>query len=225
MKIFKILFLVLLMSPILSMAQKNELMLGLSIGTNIPMGDFASKEYTIEDGAFKPKGQFAKIGTAIDFSASYRLGYYLGFAGRITGGINGVDTKTYSEALNKELSETDHQLSVASKGWGNAGAFFGAYFVIPTDQFYFDLRIMAGYLNLFSPELTYFVENLENKKEELFTREKYNAGAFAYDIGIGIKYNFSGNKFLLLNGPRYWICFLIFRSSTKRIKESIFNIK
>ena len=204
MRNIRLIIIVLFTLPLVTMAQKNELLLGLSAGINIPMGDFASTDYHFdEDGSFVPDGQFAKLGSAFDFSANYRLGYFLGFAGRIMGGTNRVNNEAYSTALN---SNEEYNISVASKGWGNAGAFLGAYFVVPTQLFYFDMRIMGGYINLFSPELTYFVEKIDAETkaaksvEEFYTREKYSAGAFAYNIGLGIKYNFSSNKFLLLSG-------------------------
>ncbi len=204
MKNIRLIILILITVPLVTLAQKNELLLGLSAGINIPTGEFASTNYHFdENDAFIPEGQFAKLGSAFDFSANYRLGYFLGFSGRIMGGTNKIDNEAYSIALN---SLEDYNISVASKGWGNAGAFLGAYFVIPTQFFYFDMRIMGGYINLFSPELTYFVETIVSETkatksvEEFYTREKYNAGAFAYNIGLGVKYNFSSNKFLLLSG-------------------------
>jgi len=187
--------------PILSIAQKDELLLGLSIGVNLPLGDFANTEYTI-DGLQEPdtKGQFAKTGLAFDFSASYRLGYYVGFAGRLMGGTNKTDNSKYTDAIDEVLEGEGLQSTVSSKGWGNAGLLVGAYFVIPINDLYIDARIMGGYLNLFSPEIRYYIYEKEVDESELFVREKYSAGGFAYDFGLGLKYKFGGNKFLLLNG-------------------------
>ena len=51
----------------------------------------------------------------------------------------------------------------------------------------------------FPPEIRYYVTKIETQEEELLIREKYNAGGFAYDIGLGVKYMFTSNKFILLN--------------------------
>lgn len=187
--------------PIISFAQKDELLLGLSIGVNQPLGDFASTEYTI-DGLQEPdtKGQFAKTGLAFDFSASYRLGYYVGFAGRIMGGTNKTDNSAYTDAIDEVLEGEGLQSTVSSKGWGNAGVLVGAYFVLPINDLYIDARIMGGYLNLFSPEIRYYLYETEVDAADLYIREKYSAGGFVYDFGLGLKYKFGGNKFLLLNG-------------------------
>lgn len=187
--------------PLLGYSQKDELMLGLSIGLSHPLGEFASNDYSIdENGNFQSDGQFATQGLAFDFSANYRLGYYFGFAGRILGGTNKVDTETYTNAINKELASENLESTISSKGWGNGGAFLGAYLVVPLNKLYIDARIMAGYLNLFSPEIRYYIYTDDIDNSELFVREKYNAGGFSYDVGIGMKYKFSSNKFLLING-------------------------
>jgi len=202
MKFLKRLVIFLFFIPIVTSAQKNELMLSLSAGISSPLGDFTSTEYVIDDdGNINNSGQFAKLGGAFDFSLDYRLGYYLGFAGRIMGGTNGVDTKAYSDALNSILKDNSNlEATVASKGWGNVGFLAGAYFVIPSNQFYFDLRIMAGYIDLFSPSIRYYITDTETEEEALYVSEKYSAGGFAYDLGIGVKYMFSSNKFISLNG-------------------------
>jgi len=200
MNYIKAIILFILISPLFAQAQKNELLLGLSAGINYPMGQFASTDYTItEENTIESQGQFAKLGAAFDFSANYRMGYYLGFAGRIMGGTNKVNTDKYSEALNIILNEEGFNVTTASKGWGNMGLFVGGYFVIPVYDFYFDMRIMGGFADLFSPEIRYYISDMETEEEELFISEKYSAGGFAYDIGLGVKYKFSSNKFILLN--------------------------
>lgn len=200
MKYIKLITLLILSIPMLVSAQKNELFLGLSAGISLPIGNFASSEYTItEDQNLESTGQFAKLGTAFDLSANYRLGYYLGFSGRVMGGTNKVNTSEYSKALNSVLNEDGFEVTTASKGWGNFGLFAGGYFVIPINDFYVDMRVMGGFINLFSPEIRYFFSEIETQEEELFIKEKYNAAAFSYNVGIGIKYKFSSNKFILFN--------------------------
>ena len=200
MNYLKAIILLILISPFFAQAQKNELLLGLSAGINYPLGQFSSTDYIItEDNSIESQGQFAKLGAAFDFSANYRLGYYLGFAGRVMGGTNKVNTDEYSKALNSILNENGFEVVTASKGWGNFGFLAGGYFVIPVYDFYFDLRILGGYATLFSPEIRYYVSDIETENEELFISEKYNAGGFAYNIGLGVKYKFSSNKFILLN--------------------------
>jgi len=196
----KLLVLLLFVIPTLSYSQKNELLLGLSAGINMPLGDFASSEYVItEDQEINSTGQFAVLGTAFDFSANYRLGYYLGFAGRLMGGTNKTDNTEYAIALNTILNESGYETTVASKGWGNIGLMAGGYFVIPIYDLYIDMRLMGGFVNLFSPEIRYYISDIETKEEALFVKEKYNAAAFAYNIGLGLKYKFSSNKFILFN--------------------------
>ncbi|NPD48049.1 MULTISPECIES: outer membrane beta-barrel protein [unclassified Lentimicrobium] len=201
----KLIILIIAILPLLSFSQKNELMLGLSIGMSSPLGDFASNEYIIdENNELISQGQFAKTGLAFDFSASYRLGYYAGFAGRIIGGTNKTDNGTYSDAMTEILQKDEANLSVlaSSKGWGNGGLMAGAYFVLPIQDLYIDARIMAGYMVLFAPQIRYYIYETEEDlgNDEAFVRQKYSAGGFAYDIGLGIKYKFGGNKFLQLNG-------------------------
>ena len=186
--------------PLLSFGQKNELLLGLSAGINYPLGDFASTEYVItEDQEINNTGQFALLGTAFDFSANYRLGYYLGFAGRLMGGTNKVNNTEYAKALNTILNENGFETTVASKGWGNIGLLAGGYFVIPIYDLYIDMRLMGGFVNLFSPEIRYYLSDMETNEENLLIKEKYNAAAFAYNVGLGLKYKFSSNKFILFN--------------------------
>ncbi len=197
----RIIVFIIALLPILSFAQKNELLLGLSIGMNQPLGDFTNNEvYLNDDGELVTDGQFAKTGLAFDISADYRMGYYFGFAGRLLGGTNKIDVKTYTEAVNEGLEAEGLESTISSKGWGNGGIYLGAYFVIPIQDLYIDFRVMGGYMNLFSPEIRYYIYETNVDESELFIREKYNAGGFSYDIGMGLKYKFGGNKILLLNG-------------------------
>jgi len=200
MKYSTLLLLLTLLASVVVKAQKNELLVGLSAGISLPIGEFASSEYTInKDHNFENTGQFAELGTAFDVSANYRLGYYLGFAGRVMGGTNKVNTSEYSKALNSVINENGYEVTTASKGWGNFGLFAGGYFVVPIYDLYIDMRIMGGFINLFSPEIRYYFTDLETQDEELFVKEKYNAATFAYNFGIGLKYKFSSNKFILFN--------------------------
>jgi hypothetical protein len=197
----KIIIIIIAILPLLSLAQKNELLLGLSIGMNQPLGEFTNNEVYLNDaGELVTEGQFAKTGLAFDLSVDYRMGYYLGFAGRIMGGTNKIDVKTYTDVINQGLEPEGLESTISSKGWGNGGIYFGAYFVIPIQNLYIDFRAMGGYMNLFSPEIRYYVYETNVDDSELFIREKYNAGGFSYDFGLGLKYKFGGNKFLLLNG-------------------------
>lgn len=197
----RILIILIALLPIISFAQKDELILGLSIGMSQPIGEFADNNVFINDeGELVTEGQFAKTGLAFDFSANYRLGYYLGFAGRVLGGSNKLDVKGYTDVINEGLEPSGFESTISSKGWGNVGAYVGGYFVIPIYDLYIDVRAMAGYMNLFSPEIRYYVYETNVDDSELFIREKYNAGGFSYDFGLGMKYKFGGNKFLLLNG-------------------------
>jgi len=196
----KVLFILIMLLPILSFGQKNELMLGLTIGGGVPMGDFANNEINIsDDGYIETNGQFAKSGLAFDFSASYRLGYYFGFAGRILGGTNKVDLSGYNDIIDQQLGDSDNDLIVSSKGWGNGGAYLGAYLVVPVNNLYIDARIMAGYLRLFSPQYNFLLYE-DGQLSQEYVQEKYSAGSFSYDMGLGLKYKFADNKFLLLNG-------------------------
>lgn len=196
----KIILIFILTLPILTIAQKNELMLGLSIGGSVPMGDFANNEISLSDeGYIVTNGQFAKTGLAFDFSASYRLGYYFGFAGRILGGTNKIDLSGYNDLIDQQLGNSDNDLIVSSKGWGNGGVYLGAYLIIPVNQLYIDARIMAGYLSLFSPQYNYLLYE-DGELTQEYVQEKYSAGSFSYDMGLGLKYKFADNKFLLLNG-------------------------
>lgn len=204
----KLAILLIALLPIIAFSQKNELMVGVSIGMGYPLGDFASNEYTINETSqeFTPEGQFAKNGLAFDISANYRLGYYAGFAGRLIGGTNKTDNGTYSDAMTDILqsNEPDFSVLASSKGWGNGGLMAGAYFVLPINDVYIDVRAMAGYMVLFAPQIRYYIYETEKVDElgnsEAFVRQNYSAGGFAYDFGFGIKYKFGGNKFLQLNG-------------------------
>jgi len=195
-----IFYILIILLPLLSFGQKNELMLGLSIGGSIPLGDFANNKISLSDeGNIETEGEFAQTGLAFDFSADYRLGYYFGFAGRILGGTNKVDLSELNDIIDQQLEGSNNNLIVSSKGWGNGGVYLGAYFVVPINKVYIDARIMAGYLRLFSPQYNYLLYENEELTQQ-YIQEKYSAGGFSYDMGLGIKYKFADNKFLLLNG-------------------------
>lgn len=196
----KIILMIVVLLPIFTFAQKDELLLGLSIGMSSPLGDFANNEIMVtDDGYLETNGQFAKTGLAFDFSANYRLGYNIGFAGRILGGTNKIELDEYNNIIDEQLENSNSNLIVSSKGWGSVGGYAGAYLVVPINNLYIDARIMAGYMNLFSPQFNYLLY-VDGDLTQEYIQEKYSAGGFSYDMGIGLKYKFSGNQFLLLNG-------------------------
>ena len=169
--------------------------ISLSAGPSFPTGDFGSKD--VNNNA----AGFATTGAIFDLTFAQKFGKNLGMTLMLRGQANGVDT---DPLVNELIAEApDASWSAEAETWGIGGFLGGLYGSFPmgaSGKVTFDTRAMIGYLNATSPQITLYGD-FQGTTFWVNT-ESASAGAFAYLLGAGFRFNL-GNHFCLLTNLDY----------------------
>jgi len=164
--------------------------IGLSLGSSTPMGDFASNNPNNNNSGY------AKGGAIFDISFGYKLGKYLGVAALLRGQANPTD----AQAIADQIANANPGVStvVSSKSWGVGGLMVGGYASVPISAKYsFEPRVLIGFLNATSPDITVTVSSGGNSA--WIKEASASASAFSYLLGIGVKHDVGKRICLLAN--------------------------
>ncbi len=169
--------------------------IALSAGPSFPTGDFGSKDVNNESAGL------ANTGAIFDLTFAQKFGKTFGMTLMLRGQVNGVDTDPLVNELKVAVPEATW--SAEADTWGIGGFMAGLYGSFPLDpsgKVTFDTRAMIGFIDATSPQITIYGDYLGT----LFwvNTESAHAGAFAYLIGAGFRFNL-GNHFCILTNVDY----------------------
>lgn len=167
----------------------------VSAGPSFPNGDFGSKDVN------NSAAGFATTGAIFDLTFAQKFGKTIGMTLMLRGQANGVDTDPLVNELIVEAP--DASWSAEADTWGIGGFLGGLYGSIPmgaSGKVTFDTRAMIGYLNATSPQITLYGD-FQGTTFWVNT-ESASAGAFAYLLGAGFRFNL-GNHFCILTNLDY----------------------
>ena len=167
----------------------------VSAGPSFPNGDFGSKDVNNESAGL------ANTGAIFDLTFAQKFGKTFGMTLMLRGQVNGVDTDPLVNELKVAVPEATW--SAEADTWGIGGFMAGLYGSFPLDpsgKVTFDTRAMIGFIDATSPQITIYGDYLGT----LFwvNTESAHAGAFAYLIGAGFRFNL-GNHFCILTNVDY----------------------
>lgn len=159
--------------------------IGLGLGPSFALGDFASVDGNNDNAGF------AAGGLLVDLSFGYKLGERFGVAGLIRSQANTLD----ADALARAAVAPGYMLTVQTGSYGLGGFFLGGYgsFEI-NEKLSFETRALIGYAVTQAPSSDFRYSNLSNGQTILLKQGTASAGAFAYNVGIGIRRNL-GKRF------------------------------
>lgn len=197
------LFLILLSVYSVGKSQDKKGYIGISFGTSIPTGDFASKDIDNEAAGF------ATYGASFEISLAHKVGNSnFGFCALLRGQFNPTD----ANALVQELA-TQHPNAIwhiESDGWGIGGIMFGGFgqFTL-TEKINFQTRLMLGFLNATSPEILIngsappgTLGSGNSSESAWFKQSSAVANSPALLLGVGYTYDL-GEKFYILFNVDY----------------------
>jgi hypothetical protein len=165
----------------------------ISLGTNIPIGDFASSD------ANNKSAGYATTGGISDISFAYKFGENFGMSALIRGQANPTDAQSFADEIAKQFPGSN--VTVDSKTWGIGGLMFGGYGSFPiSEKVSFDTRAMIGFLNATSPDIT--VTLTGSGGSAWVKMNSTSSTAFSYLIGAGFKYD-AGRKVCLFANIDY----------------------
>ncbi len=169
--------------------------IAVSVGPSFPSGDFGSKDVNNESAGL------ATTGAIFDITFAQKFGKNLGMTLMLRGQANGVDT---DPLVNELIAEApDASWSAEAETWGIGGFLGGLYGSFPmgaSGKVTFDTRAMIGYINATSPQITIYGNYLGTPF--WVNTESASAGAFAYLLGAGFRFNL-GNHFCILTNLDY----------------------
>ena len=166
----------------------------ISIGPSIPIGDFASKDPDND------KAGLAQTGAIFDISFCYKLGKQLGVSALLRGQANSTDKQVIVNELATQLPSG--VTADVDTGYWSAGALMvGGYGSFPlSKKISFDSKIMFGLLTASSPS---FDINLNSGGGMGWVKqESVSSSAFAYLLGVGLKFD-AGKRICLLANVDY----------------------
>lgn len=168
-----------------SLVGQNKGFISLGFGPAFAIGDFASV-----DGSNDNAG-YASSGLVFDLSFGYKLSDRFGLAGLVRSQGNRVD----ADALARASALPGYVLTLEADAYGLGGFFLGSYgsFEI-NESLSFEARALIGYAVTQAPAVNYNYFNPAHNQTIRFDQGVASAGAFAYNLGIGIRRNL-GKRF------------------------------
>ncbi len=165
----------------------------ISAGPSFPSGDFGSSN------TYNEAAGLANTGAIVDITYAQKFGKTFGITVLLRGQTNGVETSSLLWRIRTEIPWVNW--SAESGNWRIGGFMGGIYSSIPLGggKFCFASRAMLGYLNATSPEIT-----LNGSYPELHFHAwsrigSGQAGAFAWLLGAGFRFNMGQHLCLLTN--------------------------
>jgi hypothetical protein len=165
--------------------------IGISIGPSFPLGDFASTDWDKEDAGG------ATPGAVFDITFAYKLGGgNFGITAILRGQANPMDVQSMADEI--ALEEPGISWTVESDGWGVGGLMFGGFgsFAV-SEKISFDPRVMIGFVNASSPEIT--ITGSTPIGSIWAKQSSTDASSFAYLLGAGFRFSLGERMALLTN--------------------------
>lgn len=184
-----------LFSGLQTATAQNNIMASVSVGVNVPAGDYAKTDFSDSTSGF------AKTGVNLNLFFAYKFNKFIGLGAMVTGGVNSIDQQKIRDEIVTDFRNLfpDANLSVTTKQWGLGGILGGVILSLPMNKrLAIDVRVMVGFFYAYSPEIRIDI-NPQSTDPEYIIMEKDKAPAFAYDFGGSFRYNLGGKKYFLLN--------------------------
>ncbi len=179
-------------------AQKESFM-GLCLGTALPQGTFADKDFQTEGAGY------ANTGFLFTFDGSLFPDEYLGFGATVTYGSNNPDKTQYKEDLYNDIltrypaiEDYEDQIYFDFGVWRYLNIHAGPAFTVPAGRINFDFRTLAGLTLAWAPDQ---LLEVQWEPDNAFSRKVNDKATptLGYTVGTGVRYALrSGYVFRLI---------------------------
>lgn len=153
--------------------------IGLSMGPAIPLGQFSSTDASNDNIGYANTGFNLQL---INFG--YKFGKYLGISAMWSGSFFSIDGDAYLKDSGIEA------FSIDATSYSFGSILGGIFVSVPYKRFEFDFRGMIGFGYGTSPEIKYNGYDI-NGDYAILKQSSANAMGFAFDLGIGARFNVS----------------------------------
>jgi len=176
-------------------SQDAEVFVTLGGGVSIPLGEYAATDFSDESSGF------ARVGGNFNIYFGYRFNEFLSIAGLLNGCVNRYDYVKVQEWFTENYAESLPNTAwvVESKNWGLGGLLAGPVGSIPivTNKFFFDVRVLGGFLYAYSPAI-YLTGVESGEPDKILNIEQGSEITWAIDAGAGFRYNRTRNQYFIL---------------------------
>lgn len=176
---------------------QNESFLGLTLGSALPQGTYAEKEYKTEGAGY------ANPGFLFTFDGAIFPDDYMGIGATVTYGSNNPDKKQYKEDLTNDvlerypdLEEFKGSISFDYGVWKYLNFHVGPAVTIPAGPLNFDLRLLGGLSLAWAPDQNFQI--FDENEEQVFSRAMNEKAipTLGFTAGAGIRYALKGGYVL-----------------------------
>lgn len=175
---------------------QNESFLGLCLGTALPQGTYAEKDFYAEGSGY------ANTGFLFTFDGAVFPDEYLGIGATVTYGSNNPDKEQYQEDLVNDLLERYPDLEEFEDNiyfdygtWRYLNFHVGPAFTVNAGSFNFDMRALAGLSLAWAPEQ---LVQAEWGNDKSFSRKVDDKAipTLGFTVGAGVRYSFKSGYVL-----------------------------
>ena len=171
--------------------------LGLTGGLSIPVGDFASTDYS------NNKAGFAKRSVVIGLSGAYYFYKNLAFAATFSfqdqGELSQNDAQTLANGYNADFKTSSTNVTTVNR-YHNLNLMGGPQYSFIYHKFIFDIRAAAGLIKSLSTPSISTEYTKSNNTYVIFNQNSSTAKAFAYGAGAGVRFSLGDNWDVNLRG-------------------------
>lgn len=187
--------LVLIIFSSTSFAQ-NESFLGLCLGTALPQGSYAEKDFYSEGSGY------ATPGFLFTFDGAIFPDDYLGIGATVSYGSNNPDKEKYQEDLINDIitrypgiEEVEADIYFDYGTWRYLNFHVGPAFTVNANSFNFDFRALAGLSLAWAPQQLVQAEWGEDNSFSRKVSDKAVA-TIGFTVGTGVRYTFKSGYVL-----------------------------
>lgn len=176
-------------------------------GASIPMGYFAAKDASGPiSGSYSTPSGFAMTGNHFALDGAFFFSPHIGLGASLSTSSFSINTKTIAAGY-LENYDCD-SASVKARSYNIINLLVGPYFSFPFGKITIDLRVLGGISRTQTPDIIGTVINQYTGPTEgstsTFVQTSGVANAFAFQAGLGIRYNICGHFILSARGDYFY---------------------
>jgi opacity protein-like surface antigen len=157
-------------------------------GLSVPLGDYASTNYSNNNSGFAKKGETYGLDFGIYLHKNWGIGITLSYQDQ--GELDSLNAQSLANGYNSSFFKD--QTSVTSVGRHTNLTFMaGPQYSFLYKSFTFDLRAQAGIIKSFTTPSTTIVFDYSSNSGQTYEQESSGALSFAYGAMFGVRYNLS----------------------------------
>jgi hypothetical protein len=172
-------------------------LVALSVGANIPTGNFASTDID------NPSAGFALTGVNLKIKGLYKVSRRIGIGGMFSGHSNWTNSAAYQSEFEQNYPDLEGW-QVNKQRWASGGIFGGIAATLPLSGS-LDLMVsgFAGGVLAYSPEIEIIGEE-NGQPAYIRLYEEKKDGAFAFEVGAALMFETGERQYFIVGADYFY---------------------